>query len=268
MRVFMKSLLARFPSPGRFRKRWPALIVPVSILLLTSACSVVQATPGDGGAAVNITVGGPGADVGPVQILVLLTVLSLAPAIVMLMTSFTRIIIVLSLVRSAMSVPTMPPNQVLVGLALFLTLFVMAPVWADINESALQPYLEGNLAQEDAFDRGMAPLRTFMFKQTREKDISLFVDMANIGEITTPDDVPNHVLIPAFIISELKTGFQMGFIIFVPFLIIDLIVASTLMSLGMLMLPPVVISLPFKILLFVMVDGWHLVARSLLASFN
>jgi len=202
------------------------------------------------------------------QILLILTVLSLAPAILIMMTSFTRIIVVLSFLRNALATQQMPPNQVLIGLALFLTFFTMAPTWQDVNRNALQPYLKGEITQEAAFSKGMEPVRSFMFKQTREKDLALFVSFSNISKPKTFDDIPNHVLIPAFAISELKTAFQIGFVIFIPFLVIDMVVASTLMSMGMLMLPPMMISLPFKILLFVMVDGWHLLMRSLIISFS
>jgi flagellar biosynthetic protein FliP len=202
------------------------------------------------------------------QILFLLTVLSLAPSILILMTSFTRILIVLSFTRSALATQQMPPNQVLIGLALFLTLFVMWPTWQNVNSTALQPYLAGRMPAEQALQVGMKPVREFMLRQTREKDLALFVEMSRTPRPRAPADVPTQVVIPAFIISELKTAFQIGFMIFVPFLVIDMIVASTLMSMGMLMLPPVMVSLPFKILLFVLVDGWYLVVRSLLLSFR
>ncbi len=201
------------------------------------------------------------------QLLLLLTVLSLAPSLLIMVTAFTRIAIVLSFVRNAVGIPQLPPNQVVVGLALFLTAFVMAPVWQRVNDTALQPYLKGTVAQEAAFEGGMGAVREFMLKQTREKDLSLFVSLARLPAPQGPSDVPTYVLIPAFIISELNTAFQMGFTILVPFLIIDMVVSSTLMSMGMMMLPPVVISLPFKVLLFVLVDGWYLITRSLVTSF-
>ncbi len=202
------------------------------------------------------------------QILFLLTVLSLAPAILMLTTSFTRIIIVLSFLRQAMGTQQIPPNQVLLGLALFLTFFNMNPVFSKINDDALQPYIKGSLKQSEAVEKALAPVREFMFRQTREKDLALFVYLSKSARPASPDEVPTLVLIPAFVLSELKTAFQMGFIIYIPFLIVDMVVASTLMSMGMLMLPPVTISLPFKILLFVMIDGWHLIVRSLMTSFH
>jgi flagellar biosynthetic protein FliP len=202
------------------------------------------------------------------QILMLLTVLSLAPSILMLMTSFTRIIIVLSFVRNALGTQQLPPNQVLVGLALLLSFFVMAPTWNQINTNAVQPYMNNQITQTEAFNKAEEPLRDFMFKQTREKDLELFVGLAKTERPKTYREVPTYVLIPAFVISELKTAFQMGFAIFIPFIIIDMIVSSTLMSVGMMMLPPMMISLPFKLLLFVLVDGWHLVVQSLVSSFH
>ncbi len=220
---------------------------------------------------INLQVGGednPDALSTTLQLIVLLTVLSLAPAIVILLTSFTRIIVVLSFLRSSLATNQMPPNQILIGLALFLTFFVMAPTLQEVNREALQPLLQGEISQEAAYTSGMAPLRTFMFEQTREKDLALFVKMAQMERPRNFEDIPNYVLIPSFIISELKTAFQIGFIIFIPFLIIDMVVASSLMSMGMMMLPPMMISLPFKILLFVLVDGWNLVIQSLIQSFG
>jgi len=203
------------------------------------------------------------------QIILLLTVLTLAPSILTMLTCFTRILIVLSFVRSSLGVQQIPPNQVIIGLALFMTIFIMTPVFSEINQQALQPYLNQEIDTSEALDRAIEPLRDFMFRQTREKDLALFVHYARLeNTVKSLDDVPTYVLIPAFIISELKTAFQMGFVIFIPFLVIDMIVASTLMSMGMLMLPPVMISLPFKILLFVMVDGWNTVVNSLLTSFR
>ena len=210
---------------------------------------------------------GPSVATG-VQLMVLLTALSLAPAALITMTAFTRIIIVLSLVRSAIGLPQLPPNQVLLGLTLFLTIFVMAPVWSSINTNALQPYLSGGVTEETALHSAESPIRDFMFKQVREKDLSLFLNLAKLPQPGSPADVPTHVLIPSFAMSELKSAFQMGFAIFIPFLVIDLVVSSILMSMGMMMLPPVVISLPFKLLLFVMVDGWFLLAQGLVSSFS
>ena len=216
----------------------------------------------------------PGADSAPgavsstLQILLALTVLSLAPAVLIMATAFTRIVIVLSFVRSALSVPQVPPNQVIVGLALFLTFFVMAPTWNQVNQDALQPLLRGEISQQAAYDRGIEPVRTFLFRQTRERDLALFVQMSGLPRPQSRDEVPSYVLVPAFVVSELKTAFQMGILIFIPFMVLDMVVASVLTALGMMMLPPSLISLPFKILLFVMVDGWHLIARSLMSSFG
>ena len=202
------------------------------------------------------------------QILLTLTVLSLAPSILIMMTSFTRIIVVLSFMRSALGTQQMPPNQVLIGLALFLTFYTMSPYWTAINNKALQPYLANTITQEAALTEAVKPVREFMFKQTRENDLALFVNLSEIPRPNSPDDVPTTTLIPAFVISELKTAFQIGFLIYIPFIVIDMIVASTLMSMGMMMVPPVMISLPFKLLLFILVDGWHLLIRSLVTSFN
>ncbi|SDQ60377.1 flagellar biosynthetic protein FliP [Virgibacillus subterraneus] len=202
-----------------------------------------------------------------VKLLLLLTVLSLAPSILILMTSFTRIIIVLSFVRTSLATQQMPPNQVLIGLALFLTFFVMAPTFNQVYDEALQPLFEENITLDEAYDRASTPMKEFMSKHTRQKDLALFMNYAEIDKPDNIQDIPLTTLVPAFAISELKTAFQMGFMIFVPFLIIDMAVASVLMSMGMMMLPPVMISLPFKILLFVLVDGWYLITQSLLQGF-
>jgi flagellar biosynthesis protein FliP len=204
----------------------------------------------------------------PLELLGLITVLSLAPSIIMMVTGFTRIMIVLSFLRSGLGGQQVPPNQVIIGLALFLTIFVMAPTWQQINDQALTPYTQGKISQQAALDRAQVPLRNFMFRQTREKDLSLFVYLAKMPQPKTQADVPTYVLIPAFILSEIKTSFQMGFLILLPFVIIDLVVSTSLMSVGMMMLSPTVVSLPFKLLLFVLVDGWGLVIRSLVLSFH
>ncbi len=201
------------------------------------------------------------------QILLLLTVLSLAPSLIILMTSFTRIIIVLGFIRNALSTQQTPPTQVLVGIALFLTFLVMAPVAEKSYNNGIKPFTEGTISQEVAIREGMAPIRDFMFKQTRKKDLLLFVRYAKLRP-QNKADIPTHILAVSFIVSELKTAFQMGFVLFIPFLIIDICIATTLMSMGMMMLPPVMISLPFKILLFVLVDGWNLIIKSLLTSFG
>lgn len=210
----------------------------------------------------------PNEVVNTLKILVILTVLTLAPAILILMTSFTRIIVVFSFLRQALGTQQMPPNQLMVGLALFLTFFIMNPAFQEINTKALKPYLDNKVSQEKAFDQAMAPLRRFMFAQTRDEDLSLFIKFAKIEKPKTRADVPSPVLIPAFVISELKTAFQIGFIIYLPFLVIDMVIASVLMAMGMMMLPPVVISLPFKLLLFIMIDGWGLLIGSMVKSFG
>lgn len=210
----------------------------------------------------------PGDVAVTLQVLLLLTILSLAPAIITLMTSFTRTVIVLSLIRNALGTNQVPPNQVLIGLALFLTAFIMAPSFSAVYTDALTPYLAGELALEEAWETGLEPIREFMLRNTREKDLEMFVAIRGEERPQTPADISTLTLIPAFVISELKTAFQLGFVIFIPFLVIDMVVASTLMGMGMMMLPPIMISLPFKILLFILVDGWHLVVRGLLLSFS
>jgi flagellar biosynthetic protein FliP len=214
---------------------------------------------------VNVSVDGHNA----VQLLLLLSGITLIPALLFTVTGFTRILIVLGFVRQGLGTQTAPPNQVLVGIALFLTIFVMAPTFNQIKDRAIEPLNDHKITQKQALERGQEPLRQFMFKQTRTKDLALFVKMSGKKEAPkTRKDIPTYVLIPAFIISELKTAFQIGFLIFIPFLLIDMIVSSTLMSMGMVMLPPTFISLPFKILLFVLVDGWDLVTQSLVQSFH
>lgn len=202
-----------------------------------------------------------------IETLVLLTMMSFLPAMLMMMTGFTRIIIVLGLLRNAMGTNTSPPNPVLIGIALFLTFFTMSPVFDTIYETAYEPLSKNEITLQQALVEGAKPLKTFMLQQTRETDLRLFADMANVTEIETPDDLPLRILVPAFVTSELKTAFQIGFTIFIPFLIIDLVVASTMMALGMMMVPPVTISLPFKLMLFVLSDGWHLLLGSLARSF-
>ena len=201
------------------------------------------------------------------QILFLLTVLSVAPAIVLMTTSFVRIVIVLSFIRQAMGTQQMPPNQVIIGLALFLTFFIMAPVLGRINSEAIQPYLQQEIGDKQALTLAIEPMREFMFEQVREKDLQLLVDITQSEPPQTRQDIDTLALVPAFMLSEIKRAFQIGFMIFIPFLVIDMVTASVLMSMGMLMLPPIIISLPFKVLLFVLVDGWHLVVQSLVQSF-
>lgn len=211
---------------------------------------------------------GPQAVSSALQIMFLLTVLTLAPSVLIMMTSFTRILIVLSFLRQAMGTQQTPPTQVLIGLTLFLTMFLMTPVWTQVNTQALQPYLEEEISQEQALLRAESPVKEFMLRQVREKDLALFLDLSGDEPPDSVEDIKLRVVVPAFIISELKTAFQIGFLIYIPFLILDMVVASILLSMGMLMLPPVLISLPFKLMLFVMVDGWHLVVGSLVKSFG
>jgi flagellar biosynthetic protein FliP len=202
------------------------------------------------------------------QLILILTVLSLAPAILIMLTSFTRIIIVLSLLRQALGTQSLPPNQILIGLSLFLTFFIMGPVWEKVNAQAVQPYFSRQISAEQAFDQASQPLRSFMLKQTKEKDLALFVKISRDKRPAKPADVPLTTLVPAFVISELRTAFQIGFLIYMPFLVLDMVIASVLLSMGMLMLPPVMVSLPFKLLLFVLVDGWYLIVGSLVQSFG
>jgi flagellar biosynthetic protein FliP len=255
----------------RFRPSRPlglAFALATVSLLIGAGTVAAQTGTSINAPGVKVELGGGGSDNGTaLQFFLLLTVLSMVPAILMMVTSFVRISIVLSFVRTAIGAQQMPPNQVLVGLSLFLTLFVMAPTLQRINADALQPYLSNQMPADQAFDKGSAPLREFMFKQVRDSDISLFLEAGGLPRPVTRADVPTYVLVPAFMISELKTAFQMGFMVMVPFLVIDIVVASVLMSLGMMMLPPASISLPFKLLLFVMADGWHLIIHSLITSF-
>ena len=202
------------------------------------------------------------------KILALLTVLSIAPAILILMTSFTRVVVVLAFLRQALGTQSTPPNQVLVGLAMFLTLFIMAPVWQEIDDKALGPYLDNRISLQEGYEAGIKPVREFMFRQTGKDEVRLFMNLAGEDKPADLAEVPTRALIPAFVISELKTAFEIGFLIYIPFLIIDMVVASVLMAMGMLMLPPVMISLPMKLILFVLVDGWYLVVGSLVESFQ
>ena len=202
------------------------------------------------------------------QIFLLLTVLSLAPSILIMVTSFTRIAIVLSLLRQAIGSNQLPPNQIIVGLSLFLTFFIMTPVWQTVHQEAIKPYMANQLSGQEALEKTIQPLRKFMIRQTREKDLAMLIDVAKLPRPKNLNDVPTQVLIPAFIISELKTAFQIGFMLYVPFLIIDMVVASVLLSMGMMMLPPVMVSLPFKLMIFVLTDGWFMIVGSLVKSFS
>jgi flagellar biosynthetic protein FliP len=216
----------------------------------------------------NIQVDGIGAVSAPLQIVLLLTLISFLPAILVTMTSFTRIAIVFHFLRQALGTQEMPSNQILIGLALFLTMFIMAPVGSRINELAVEPALAGKVSVNEALKRGTPPLREFMLRQTREADLALFMDLGHVTGARSAAELPMTVVMPAYVISELKTGFQMGFFLFLPFLLIDLVVSTTLLSMGMLQLPPAMISLPFKVLLFVMIDGWNLLVGSIVRSFS
>ena len=239
------------------------LLCATATFLVLGSTLVVAAPPSQ----LNLNVDGLGSVSAPLQIVVLLTLIAFVPAALVIMTSFTRIAIVFHFLRQALGTQEMPSNQMLVGLTLFLTAFIMAPVADRINSAAVQPALAGDIDVTQALDRGAPPLRDFMLKQTRQADLGLFLELAHLPRPQTSDDLPMRVVIPAFAISELKTGFQMGFFLFVPFLLIDLVVSTTLLSMGMLQLPPAMISLPFKILLFVMIDGWNLLVGSLVRSF-
>lgn len=242
------------------------VLLPLSILLLGSMALAQVTLP-----TVNLgfkTSQNPTEVVNTVKMVLVLTVLTLAPAILIMMTGFTRILIVLSFLRQAIGVQQMPPNQMLVGLSLFLTFFIMGPAFTEINQKAIQPYMNNQLSQEQALENTLAPLRKFMFNQTRDPDLALFIKLAQVEKPKTRADVPTLVLVPAFIVSELKTAFMIGFIIFLPFLIIDILAASVLMAMGMMMVPPAVIALPFKIMLFVLVDGWSLLIGSMVKSFG
>jgi flagellar biosynthetic protein FliP len=232
-------------------------------LVLLAAAPLTAQTPD----RLDVTIDGVGNVSAPLQIVLLLTLLTFIPAILVTMTSFTRIVIVFHFLRQALGTQEMPPNQVLIGLALFLTTFIMAPVGQQINEVAVGPAMSGAITVGRAIEQATPPIRAFMLRQTRERDLALFVELGKLPRPRTPDDLPMRVVIPAYAISELKTGFQMGFFLFVPFLLIDLVVSTTLLSMGMLQLPPAMISLPFKVMLFVMIDGWNLVVGSIVRSF-
>jgi len=247
-----------------------SLWVILSLALLpvpASAQDDTAATPGNVSLSLGDMDGAARLDVA-VEIVLLMTLLSLAPALLILLTSFTRIIIVLGFLRQAMGTNQMPSNQILIGLALFLTFVIMGPVFSEINTNAVQPYLAEEITQQVALEQATAPLRGFMLEQVREKDIALFLELTNQDAPDKPEDLPMMIIVPSFVLGELKMAFQIGFVLFLPFLIIDMVVASVLMSMGMMMLPPVLISLPFKVLLFVLVDGWYLIVRSLVMAFQ
>lgn len=245
------------------------LLLVLTVILIFSFASVVCATSKTNpGISVNINGANKAGTADSLQILFLLTVLALAPSLLIMMTGFTRIIIVLSFVRNALGLQQTPPNQVMVGIALFLTLFLMSPIVKQIDKEAYTPYSKGEITQKQAVDKALVPMRKFMLKQTNKDDLNLFISLGKLAKPKNLDSIPTEVVIPAFITSELRRAFIIGFIIYLPFLVIDMIVASVLMSMGMVMLPPVMISLPFKLLLFVLVDGWGLLIKTLIMSFN
>ena len=255
------------PTKPFHRFRFVVLMAAWFLIGLTSASAQQPATPLVPGMSINIGGTEEGNVSSAIQIVLLMTVLTLAPSILLLMTSFTRIVIVLGFVRSALGVQGAPSNQLIIGMAMFLTFFIMAPVGKRMNDEALQPYLAKTISSAEAYEKASAPLRQFLLRQTRPSEVNFFLGLSGRGP-TKLEEVPLQVIAPAFIVSELQTSFQMGFLIFIPFLVVDFLVASTLMSMGMMMMPPVMISLPFKLLLFVLVDGWHLVVRSLVESFG
>ncbi len=268
MEILKRSILSKgiqsFSSRGALR------LLAATVVIAFAALPAVAQAPGTPLPSVSVGVGQaqqPQDLAVTIQILLLITVLTLAPSILIMMTSFVRIIIAFHFLRQALSAHSMPPNQVIVGLALFLTFFIMAPVIGEIYDNAWTPYSNQEITISTAFERAQDPLRTFMLAHTREKDLELFVRIADIEQPDTPADLPMRVIIPGFMISELRVGFQIGFLIYLPMLIVDMVVAAVLMSMGMMMLPPVMISLPFKLLLFVLVDGWYLVVESLVESF-
>ena len=228
---------------------------------------VARARPASSSPVPGVTLTDDGDYALPIQLLLLLTVLTLAPSILILMTSFTRLVVVFSILRTALGLQQSPPTQVIVGLSLFLTFFVMQPVFEEIDQGALQPYLEGQIEQKAALEIAATPIRAFMLEQTRDKDLVQFMDLAGLPAVDRAEEVPFHVLVPAFVLSELRIAFQIGFMLFLPFLVVDLIVASVLMSMGMMMLPPVMISLPIKLLLFVLTDGWFLIVESVVRGY-
>jgi len=245
------------------------LLIVFGILVMSTVCSAAPPVAAAPLISLGLDDAGSSGKVSVVlQIFMLMTVLSLAPAILILLTSFTRIVIVLSLLRKALGTMQSPPNQIIIGLSLFLTIFIMTPVWQSVYSDALKPYFDEQMTSEQAFETAAKPIREFMIKQTREKDLALFVNIAKLKRPGNIDDVPITVIIPSFVISELKTAFQIGMLLYVPFLIVDMVVASVLLSMGMMMLPPVMISLPFKLMLFVLADGWYLIVGSVVKSFG
>lgn len=267
----MNTTPRHIPTRSRNLIRLVGVFIVAAVAMLSSLVMTTGMALAAPASQVNISLGNGQStqqSSTAVTLLVLFTVLAVAPSILIMTTGFTRILIVLGFLRNALGTPQMPPNQVLIGISMFLTVFVMFPTFSAVNETALQPFTNNEISQKQAIDRAQIPVREFMFKQVKEKDLSLFVNLSKIEKPQTRADVPTYVLIPAFLISELKTAFQIGFLIFIPFLIIDMVVASTLMSMGMIMLPPVMISMPFKILLFVLVDGWSLTIDAIVRGFG
>lgn len=247
------------------RRASAVMVGPIVLIVVLGSVATSWGIP-----QISLDVGDAGETSGlplTLKIVLLLTVLSLAPAFAILVTSFTRIVIVFSFLKHAIGQQQTPPNQILTGLALFLTVFIMAPVWQEVHENALGPLMRNEIDEAAAWERALEPVRGFMFQHTREKDLGLFLSIGNAKDISGREDVPTYLLIPSFVVSELTTAFQIGFLLFIPFLIVDMVVASVLMSMGMMMLPPIMISMPFKILLFVLVDGWYLIVQSLVSSF-
>ena len=259
----------------KIKKKKKGILTLSLLTLLVAGCWLLYALPASAQTtpipSFNIEIGkakNPSEVASTLQIVILLTVLTLAPAILLMTTSFMRIVIVLSFLRQALGTQQAPPNQIIVGLAMFLTFFIMAPVWSKVNKDGLKPYFDKKISQETAIERISEPMKQFMVRYTRKKDLALFVSIAQIPRPQNLSEVPVWVVIPAFMISELKTAFQIGFVIYIPFLIIDMVVSSVLMAMGMMMLPPILISLPFKLMLFVLVDGWYLIVGSLVKSFT
>lgn len=280
-RILQVSPTVDAPDSGAarpFRSRrllWSVAALVVLLLTLLPGLAYGQTAPAAADSTLglafdplpHIAVSGAEDYALPIQLLLLLTVLALAPSIVILMTSFTRLIVIFGILRTALGIQQSPPNQVIIGLALFLTFFIMNPVLKQVHDDALRPYLEQEITQKEAMARAAPPVKRFMLSQTREKDLMLFMDMAKITSFDRAEDVPLHVLVPAYVISELRIAFQIGFMLFLPFLVVDMIVASVLMSMGMMMLPPVMVSLPLKLLLFVLTDGWYLIVESVVRSY-
>jgi flagellar biosynthetic protein FliP len=245
--------------------------VIITVLFLCASESFAQSSQNIVLPKIGVNVGtsnNPGDVSSTIQLLLLLTILSLAPSILIMTTSFLRIIVVFNFLKNALGTAQMPPNQLLAGMALFITFFIMGPTWTKVNDKALKPYFDKKITLDSAYTNGIKPVREFMFRQVRDQDLELFISIANMSRPANKDDLPTHILIPAYIISELRAGFIIGFFLFIPFLVVDMIVSSILMSMGMMMLPPMMVSLPFKILLFVLVDGWNLVVGSLVRSFS